>query len=292
MSCGVIVSTSPGRQQHLKACLNGLVRQTLEPSEVLIVDDGSEGMQEVLSEFEPVLPLQYLWRSNDGNLSKSRNMGAQASKATYLVFVNTDIGLNPQALAAYVNMMKATPQATLWGYVGCRKSVVSPSIWDSQTQVNWLDFRFFPLTPNRLFIDPGLQHTPYNQASGHHFAMTRAAYENIGPMDESFTLWGEEDVEFALRGLLKGHPMIFLGDAWAEHVVHDYSEKFHTAANQELRHKAEVVCALEDQLRSQPPDQMMQVVFQNAAAFYQLMQRHYLPFAPRALNDFEKYFYS
>lgn len=287
-SLSLIIATSAGRQSHLRHCLLALRAQTLAPAEIIVIDDGSEGMQPVLSEFEGDWPrLAYHWRPADYNLSRSRNLGAAQAQAGLLVFLNGDVLLNPRALAHYAQALKTQPNATCWGYVGCRKSVKATSLWFPDIQVNWLDFRFFPRSETALFLNPTLAHAPHTLAGGHHFALSRTTWEQLGPLDEAFEYWGEEDVEYALRGLVVGLPMVFLGEVWAEHRVHPYGEIFHTRATAALEYKVKKILALENALaqRRIPLQELVSVQFEKERAILaQHIRNHYLPQQPNALE--------
>jgi len=281
----VIIATSPGRQKHLHYCLEALSRQTYGDFEVLISDDGSEGMSTILAPFEARFQrLEYLWRPADRNLSRSRNLGAAQARGSGLVFLNTDVLLNPQALAAYQQALQSIPQATLWGYVGCRKAVSAPSLWFPEQRVNWLDFRFFPLSAQTLHVHPGFQTHPHRLAGGHHFALTRQAFEQLGPMNEAFQDWGEEDVEYALRGLIQGLSMCLLGDVWGEHLVHPYDEHFHLEASLQNQLKQKRLTELEQALQSEKILKSAKILFgSELSRLNQIIQSHYLTYHPDAL---------
>ncbi|MGV3526688.1 MAG: glycosyltransferase family 2 protein [Candidatus Sericytochromatia bacterium] len=283
----VVIATSPGREQHLRCCLEALAQQRYRDFEVIVSDDGSAGMQAVLAAFEGRFKrLEYLWRPQDRNLARSRNRGAASAQGEWLVFANTDVYFNPFALAAYAHYASQHPQATLWGYIGCRKRVSAASLWFPGQRVNWLDFRFFPLSEEKVWVHPELMRRPHTLASGHHFALSRVNFEGMGPLNEAFQDWGEEDVEYALRGLLRGHSMLFIGDAWAEHGEHPYAEAFHTGAAQQLRPKLETIVALEAQLYRAPSGTGARVLFgPELAVLNGHIQRHYLPHAPAALTQ-------
>lgn len=282
----LIIATSPQREGYLKLCLQALSQQVAAPPfEVIVCDDGSTGMQNRLADYESTFEqITYDWRPNDHNLSRSRNRGAALARGDTLIFLNTDIVFNPQAIAAYQSYLKAYPDAVCWGYVGCRKTHQAPSLWFPEARVNWLDFRFFPLSDTQLFLNPDLQRAPHTLASGHHFALSRRSFEQIGPLNEDFCAWGEEDVEFALRALLNNHPMLFVGDPWAEHLVHDYQEDFHSRARQHLRHKLESIIELESRL--QPQQIRSAVLFGSEQAnLNHSIQKHYLSHSPTALQQ-------
>lgn len=284
----VVIATSPGRQADLACCLQALARQTATDFEVIVSDDGSEGMQDVMAPFRACFcRLEYLWRPNDRCLSRTRNAGVNAALGDRLVLLNTDVLLHAGALRAYAAALERLPRAVHWGYIGCRKRVSAPSLWFPERRVNWLDFRFFPLAANRLWIHPQFHQAPHRFAGGHHFALTRAAWEAIGPMDEAFIDWGEEDVEFALRALSRGYSMTLFGDAWAEHLDHPYAEAFHRGAAARRLDKLQRIQALEQQLLQQGPPAGVraEVLFgDQLPILWEQIRRHYLPYAPDALE--------
>lgn len=284
----VVIATSPGRQADLTCCLQALDRQSWRDFEVVVSDDGSEGMQEVVDAFKGrFMRLEYLWRPNYRSIARTRNRGVSAALGEAFVLLNTDVLLNPRGLEAYAMALTQHPQATFWGYVGCRKRVNAPSQWFPPRLVNWLDFRFFPIAPDQLWIHPLFRRAPYKLASGHHFALTRATWERIGAMDESFLDWGEEDVEYALRGLINGCSMYLLGDAWAEHLEHPYQEAFHLESSDKLAGKQQRLQELEAMLaQGVPAGTRADVLFgAQLPILWEKLQRHYLPHAPHALED-------
>lgn len=292
----VIVAMSPGREDSLYLCLQNLARQEGEPFEVLVSDDGSTGTEAVLRAFDGCfLRLEHLWRPPDRNLSRSRNRGAEAALGSELVFANCDLIFQPRALQAYRRAIAAQPQATFWGYVGCRKALAAPSLWVPEVSVNWLDFRFFPVPSSQatghegsenftLWEHPQLRLQPHRLAGGHQFGLSAALWQALGPMNEAFVDWGEEDVEYALRALLQGYTMVFLGEAWAEHLAHGYGEDFHLGAQSQARFKQGVIADLEAGLKS---EQVRVEVHwgPEAARLTQAIQAHYLKHCPGALES-------
>lgn len=283
MKLSLVIATSPGREDHLALCLQALARQSFTDFEVIICDDGSAGMQSVFQPFVELLDIRYDWRPNDRNLSRSRNRGAALAQGEGLVFLNGDVLFNPEALQVYHDSLLRWPEATFWGYIGCRKSVSAPSLWFPAARINWLDFRFFPVSAQQLYVHPDLVQAPHRLAGGHHFALLHRHFETLGPLNEAFQAWGDEDVEYALRGLLAGLPMYFLGDAWAEHLEHDYQERFHLESPAQQAFKTRALQALERQLSQLPAPQL--IFERQLPVLWDLIQRHYLTFQPDALQN-------
>ena len=90
----VIVSTAPGRENHLRRCLSQLEQQRFKDFEVVVVDDGSKNGESVVFDFNKKLKISYKWRPNDCCVSLSRNIGAQNSFSSKLVYIDADILLN------------------------------------------------------------------------------------------------------------------------------------------------------------------------------------------------------
>lgn len=82
----------------LKQCLDALARSQYDDFEVLVVDDGSD---------EPVEPLvsnfgfNYLRIDGPGGPARARNRGATQVNGLYLVFVDADVCVHPDALARF-----------------------------------------------------------------------------------------------------------------------------------------------------------------------------------------------
>jgi len=222
----VIVMTSPEREDNLAACLQMLARQSLPALEVIIADDGSAGGQAVAAPFESALRLRYLWRPNEFCVARSRNLGAAAARSDWLVFLDSDMLFNPQALAAYASILKDFPARVLYGYFGNLRTAPSPSLFFPERQVLWCDRRFDAYRPKGLSPTPEMIHFPYQMAWSGHFAIHRKIFEQVQGFDERFRGWGSEDLDFAQRLFQAGHQLHFFLDAWAEQQLHPHDATF------------------------------------------------------------------
>jgi glycosyltransferase involved in cell wall biosynthesis len=222
----VVVTTSAGREIQLQNCLKALCSQRFARFEVIIADDGSAQGQWVAADFKQRLELDYLWRPQDECPARSRNLGAQAASGQQLVFIDSDLLLNPQALAAYAEYLAAAPGWLLYGYAGTELELVAESALQSGVQVNWRDKRF-GWNAQGLYPLAQLFHSPYENAYSLNFALARSTYQAIGGFDEGFSGWGGEDLDFAERAVSQGLELHFLLDAWGEHQQHERSSAFH-----------------------------------------------------------------
>lgn len=82
----------------LKRCLDALSRSQYEDYEVLVVDDGSdEPVEQLVSDFG----FDYLRIDGPGGPARARNRGAREVSGRFLVFVDADVCVHPDALARF-----------------------------------------------------------------------------------------------------------------------------------------------------------------------------------------------
>ena len=204
MRLSVIVCTSPQRELNLVCCLDRLKQQHFQDFEVIVVDDGSDAAEQICSQGRAHLSLTYQWRPNDCCLARSRNIGFQQASTPGLVFIDSDILLNPFALDYYSRLLEHESGGccVYYGYYGNREFYFSPSLWFHKRTVQWEDGRF-PFDPETgLFrFRTEIFQTPAQFAWGGNFALPRTLYEQLGGFNEQFVGWGREDNEFAARTL-------------------------------------------------------------------------------------------
>ncbi|MCI0479420.1 glycosyltransferase family 2 protein [Candidatus Uhrbacteria bacterium] len=107
---------------ELAKTLAGLSVQTLLPAEVVVVDDAStDGPEGVAASFRDRLPIRSLRFDVNRGAPAARNAGAAATSSPYLLFLDADAELVPDALAAFRDALDAHPDAAfayadfLWG---------------------------------------------------------------------------------------------------------------------------------------------------------------------------------
>jgi glycosyltransferase involved in cell wall biosynthesis len=92
----------------LAEAIESVRRQAYPAKEIVVVDDGStDTTREVAARYPEVV---YLYQENQG-LSAARNTGTRQSKGSYLVFLDADDWLFPEALATNVRYLQQHPQA-------------------------------------------------------------------------------------------------------------------------------------------------------------------------------------
>lgn len=92
----------------LAEAIESIQQQTYPTKEIVVVDDGStDNTKEVAARYADVI---YIYQKNQG-LSAARNTGTLQSRGSYLVFLDADDWLFPDALAINVGLLQQHPLA-------------------------------------------------------------------------------------------------------------------------------------------------------------------------------------
>lgn len=93
------------REQHVREAVESLLAQTWDAFEVFVIDDGStDGTQEVLAKFGS--RIHVLRQANQGP-EVARNTAAAQARGDYLVFLDSDDLLLPNALETYAGIVNS-----------------------------------------------------------------------------------------------------------------------------------------------------------------------------------------
>lgn len=94
----------------LRRTLEALQRQTLQPREIVVVDDASDDRPEgVAREFSAV---RFVRLAVHGGAPKARNEGARQTAAPSILFLDADAELQPDALEAMSKALQDHPDAS------------------------------------------------------------------------------------------------------------------------------------------------------------------------------------
>lgn len=121
-----VIITSYNQRRFVLESIYSAQRQTYPNTEVIVVDDGStDGSLELL---KPLHGVQVISQSNRG-VSAARNRGFQESSGEYIVFLDGDDRLAPDAVHAHVQAIRRETAAGLVfgarGLIDSQGSVVS-----------------------------------------------------------------------------------------------------------------------------------------------------------------------
>jgi glycosyltransferase involved in cell wall biosynthesis len=180
------------RRASLERTLTALAAQTIDAAdyEVIVAIDGSDdGTRGMVAAFEAPYALTFIWQPNAGRAA-ARNAGIARARGELVVFFDDDMEPVPACLAAH---LEAHPP-------GARRAVVGPV----PIPVNPADppvVEYRRRTTDALLQrlgQPGYQPGFRDMYTGN-LSVRRDVLEEVGAFDASFTLYGHEDYEIALR---------------------------------------------------------------------------------------------
>lgn len=86
-------------EKYLHRCVDSILAQTFTDFEVLLIDDGSPDRSgEICDEYAKKDARVRVFHKENGGVSSARNMGIEKAKGEWLMFVDSDDMLTPQAL--------------------------------------------------------------------------------------------------------------------------------------------------------------------------------------------------
>ena len=221
-----VIVVSWNAREYLRQCLASLSGEACRcPAEIIVVDNASsDGSPEmVASDFPHVKLIR-----NQANLgfAKANNLGVALSGGRYLCFVNSDVKVLPDCLGRLVDYCEQHAEAGIVGprVIGgdgrlqrsCRGF---PGVWNMFCRALALD-TLFPWCS--LFTGYSLWHWPQDSVrsvgilSGCFWLVRRQAVEQVGLLDESFFMYGE-DMDWCRRFWSRGWQAVFVPSAEAIH---------------------------------------------------------------------------
>lgn len=204
-----IIIVNYNTRDYLRGCLDSIRASRLSrPAEVLVVDNASQdGSAGLVGEHYPEVSL--IENPENRGYAQANNLALGRAKGRYLLLLNSDTVLPPEALQTLIDVMDARPEI---GSIG-------PKLVRANGELDWACRRSFP-TPTRSFyklfglsrlfprsrtfgaynltyLDPD-QETEVDSVVGAFMMVRREAHRQAGPMDEDFFLYGE-DLDWAYR---------------------------------------------------------------------------------------------
>jgi len=216
----VIIPSTIGNANTLKITLNALKEQkTTIPFEVLVINDGfDEHISTIVRIYQKYLNLRFFPRENDKCVSRSRNIGAKEAQAKYLVFIDSDVVLNPMALNNYYIFLTARKNICIWG------EYTSDKVADRRAGFFNKKFEEY-INSERNII---LLFKPYSYAYSGNFGIEKELFFKVGAFNEIFVGYGLEDVEFGYRLYKNKVYFSFSREVGANHIHNTRKSSFYS----------------------------------------------------------------
>ena len=110
-----IIIPAYNAEETLLATLQSCLHQTLEPREIIVIDNGShDATAKIAASFGS--KIQYLFMNNEG-VSRARNIGAERATGEWLLFLDADDQLLPHALETLLTAAEDQQANVVYGMV-------------------------------------------------------------------------------------------------------------------------------------------------------------------------------
>jgi N-acetylglucosaminyl-diphospho-decaprenol L-rhamnosyltransferase len=196
----VVIATHDGREL-LAACLRSLAEQRYAPLEIVVVDgDSSDGTRELLRSEHPNVVVVHA--SGNPGFAAACNLGVSAALGEYLLLLNNDTTLEPDAIGQLMRVALRSPRRLAAVNAMTRRADL-PAVIDSLGNVSGM--RGFGAPRYAGFVDFGqfARDGELFSASFTAVLIPRLAWEAVGPLDERYGYY-YEDVDWSLRARMGG----------------------------------------------------------------------------------------
>ena len=184
----------------IEPCLESLGQSTRVPDEIIVVDNGStDQTRAVLARQFPAV--RVIANTHNRGVARARNQGLAAARGTYLLVLDDDTVVLPDALARLVSVLDTNPTVAVCG-PQLLNSVRQPVDLDLPFPTLWHKARRWGnagLQNGRAFgngLSDGMRDVAY--VIGACQLIRRAALAEVGSYDERI-FYGPEDIDFCLR---------------------------------------------------------------------------------------------
>ena len=114
----VIISVF-NNSEYLVRSLNSVINQTMQPKEILVIDDGSsithqKSIKKIINFSKTKIPIKYMYKSNGGP-SSARNFGLKKSIYKYVCFLDVDDEMINNNIELKIELLKKLDSSKYFG---------------------------------------------------------------------------------------------------------------------------------------------------------------------------------
>jgi glycosyltransferase involved in cell wall biosynthesis len=177
-------------EPYLPECIESVLRQSLAPLEMLIVDDGStDGTAAVIARYAAQDPRVRGFTGPNRGVSHARNVAMHHARGAYFALLDGDDAWEPTFAATFVGLLDRNPQVGI--FTSNARNIGGPL--DGRPVMSW------PPEPQEVRFSDMIERV---DAMCIMSVFRRSVYEAIGGFNES--LMRSEDYEYWLRAAAAG----------------------------------------------------------------------------------------
>jgi len=209
-------------KDFLRDCLHSLIENTHLTYEVIVIDNGSNDGVDVMLESE-FPSIQFIQNASNLGYTFPMNQALRQGKGRYLLQLNPDTLILPNALDRLVEFADAHPQIGICGPKVLNRDMTLQKSCRRGEPTPWAIFTYFLGFSKRFpksksfgqyqlnYIDEDETH-PVAGVSGSCMLIRRELIEQIGYLDERFFAY-QEDADFCFRARAAGWQVYYFPGA-------------------------------------------------------------------------------
>jgi GT2 family glycosyltransferase len=201
-----VIITTYQRKQSVLRLLDALCSQTFPPSEfeaIVSIDGSTDGTKEAVDNIKAPFELRSIWDSNAGK-STACNKGIKDARGELLILIDDDMEPSPKLVEAHFT---AHQNRTKISVIGAAPMAVEEN---SPLFIHYIREKFN--SHIKKISQSGFNLRIWDFYGGN-FSIRKDLILDVGLFDESFKVYGYEDVELVHRLLKAGVKIIFSPDA-------------------------------------------------------------------------------
>jgi GT2 family glycosyltransferase len=209
-----VIIPSWNSKQFLDSCINSILKQTVAPLEILIVDNGSnDGFIESVATAYPLVKV--VFNGENLGVATAWNIGARISQGSILGFVNQDIEFRGDWLEQIECAIELYSRNAIIG-----SKLMYPdgkTIQHAGGEIHYPTAVTHHRGKGRLDIGAFEDNMDVDYVTGAAFAMSRELFDAVGGFDQRFYPAYFEDVDFCVRARILGYHVVYFPKAVAVH---------------------------------------------------------------------------